>query len=415
MIVTGELVKDLGTSKFVPIVRQENGGKSLPRSVSTRYYADLSDGRDVGEQFKDLLHKIHKVPRARKPVLGKSPFVAAGTGDASGSPAVGAPVIPTALNDASATYNKALDLARQGDMVEWRRLVRAVKQPLPAALAQWRGNYGQGHGFLKEALPKVVAEAAGIYSPLMCVALAGVQSGNADFINQQSLIDDFLSPSGWELSGTTILTRIPEAMVFTYQALHGAACLDSRQLPAAIALSRARIHRPQETASTVLFQDTALIGWPESFETHCTRAWSYLLELPTHWAWIPTVFGSVDDYMIALSAYYMALNVQELADRIVQGEGTLIEGEEVLRLTVPILFCSFPREILVRAYRLLLERPDEIRAIWRSMGVKDPQMAEAWPKWIQQCRRWLGRLYPYGLTHGPIIQTDLFSDIRPEA
>lgn len=51
MVVTGELVRDLGTNKFVPIVRQTNDPKSRPHCVSTRFYVDLSETADGDESI----------------------------------------------------------------------------------------------------------------------------------------------------------------------------------------------------------------------------------------------------------------------------------------------------------------------------------------------------------------------------
>jgi hypothetical protein len=62
MIVTGELIRDLGTSKFIPIIRQSSSTPVLPKSVSTRLYVDLSSAKNVEEQFGRLLRELHEVP-----------------------------------------------------------------------------------------------------------------------------------------------------------------------------------------------------------------------------------------------------------------------------------------------------------------------------------------------------------------
>ncbi len=46
MIVTGELVKDLGTRKFIPVIRQGAGQERKPRFLETRYHINLSEDRD---------------------------------------------------------------------------------------------------------------------------------------------------------------------------------------------------------------------------------------------------------------------------------------------------------------------------------------------------------------------------------
>lgn len=73
MIVTAELVRDLGTAKFIPIIRQNSVRPIVPTSVSTRLYINLSHGADHVAEMKSLLQELHSVPPERPP-LGPSPF-----------------------------------------------------------------------------------------------------------------------------------------------------------------------------------------------------------------------------------------------------------------------------------------------------------------------------------------------------
>jgi hypothetical protein len=414
MIVTGELVKNLGSSKFVPIVRQANGSSLRPKSVSTRYYVNLSEGSNREEALKDLVHKLHKVPKNIKPVLGDSPF--ASLPAAASQPGSDAERAGTNANvaDAVGTHAAGLEIACKGDMVAWRQLVRKVKAPLSQALMEWRQRYdGQG-AFLMTALPDLVTEAAAIYSPLISLALAGVESTNEKFANQKALLDDFLLPKNWNLSGSTILTRIPEALAFTYQALHGATCLETRQLGLAIALSRTRVTCAHESKGELVHRDHQLIGWPESFDTRCDTAWRYLVSLPKKCPWLLQIFGSNEDYEAALCGYYLSLNVQELGDMLARGEGAALDSEEGLHFTIPLSCHVVTREVLQRGYRLLTDSPDDVRAIWRSLGVTDSAMAAAWPKWIKQCHKWISKLSRFGY-RGGVAHAELLQDIPPES
>lgn len=74
MIVAGELERNLGTSKFIPIIRQEAGSCLLPKSVSTRFYVNLSDDQNFEDQFELLLRELHQEPAVVKPPLGNNPF-----------------------------------------------------------------------------------------------------------------------------------------------------------------------------------------------------------------------------------------------------------------------------------------------------------------------------------------------------
>ena len=74
MIVTGELVRDLGSNKFIPVVRQSGGETILPRCVSTRLYINLGEGGQSDEEFEKLLRELHEARLVSKPALGKNPF-----------------------------------------------------------------------------------------------------------------------------------------------------------------------------------------------------------------------------------------------------------------------------------------------------------------------------------------------------
>ena len=72
LIITAELVEDLGTSKFIPIIRQASGKEKVPKFLKTRVHIDFTDDRKFNEKFTELLHELHQVEQ--KPPLGKNPF-----------------------------------------------------------------------------------------------------------------------------------------------------------------------------------------------------------------------------------------------------------------------------------------------------------------------------------------------------
>jgi len=74
MILTGELAQNLGTDKFIPLVRSKGGSPSIPKFLGTRLYIDFSDESIFEEQFLFLLRELHKEPLLKKPNLGLNPF-----------------------------------------------------------------------------------------------------------------------------------------------------------------------------------------------------------------------------------------------------------------------------------------------------------------------------------------------------
>ena len=77
LIITEQLVRDLGTNKFIPIIRQASGEEKVPTFLGTRVYIDFTDDSQFDEKFTDLLHELHQVEQ--KPPLGKSPFSKTGS------------------------------------------------------------------------------------------------------------------------------------------------------------------------------------------------------------------------------------------------------------------------------------------------------------------------------------------------
>jgi hypothetical protein len=74
MIVNGTLIRDLGTDKFIPVLRQGSLSRRVPTALSTRLNIDFSDDKEYGTRLEELLRELHDVPLARRPSLGQSPF-----------------------------------------------------------------------------------------------------------------------------------------------------------------------------------------------------------------------------------------------------------------------------------------------------------------------------------------------------
>ena len=62
MIVTKKLVQDLGTDKFIPIIRQVLGEDKIPAFLGTQDYIDFTDEERFDEKFDELFHEHLQVP-----------------------------------------------------------------------------------------------------------------------------------------------------------------------------------------------------------------------------------------------------------------------------------------------------------------------------------------------------------------
>lgn len=416
MIVTGELIKDLGTAKFIPIIRQDGGKSDVPKFMGTRFYVNLSEGQKLDEEFQELLRELHNEPALKKPAIGKSPFAKTPAGNESHtviptpSPV---PAVGTVGDDVSDIYRAALEIARQGDLVAWRQLSKQAKSPISARLADWRKNWEGKRladgGLAVADLPAMCVDGLSAYAPLLCVALAGVESGREAFNNQAGVLDEIMFPKDWQGSGLTVMVEFPDTAAYVYQALHGALCLETDQLQLAVRLVMTRIQRPYESESHRLFENAELIGWPKSLQS-CTVGWSYLVDLSEKLPWVAKIFGDVDSYKSALHAYYLTLNVFELATVLAAGREEDLNKNEFW-IGIPVISAGISEEQKRKAYRLLTRNPKAMVGIWEGRGVSTVKMKAAWPKWLQHTQNTRGRLGYWISSHSGMPHKNLFDDL----
>lgn len=74
MLVTGEMMRNVGTTKFIPIVRQTSQQRILPPWLAARLYIDLSDGAAYHAAVEDLARSLHNIS-VPIPPLGQPPMV----------------------------------------------------------------------------------------------------------------------------------------------------------------------------------------------------------------------------------------------------------------------------------------------------------------------------------------------------
>ena len=69
MIVTQKLVEDLGTNKFIPIIRQTEWEDKTPEFLRERVYIDFTDDTQFDAKFEELLHERLLLPPLQKPCI----------------------------------------------------------------------------------------------------------------------------------------------------------------------------------------------------------------------------------------------------------------------------------------------------------------------------------------------------------
>jgi tetratricopeptide (TPR) repeat protein len=72
-IITSEIFTNIGTVKFIPILRSGDELDAIPVALRGRYYCDMRDDEKFNEKYFDLLKDIFKIPKYKKPRVGKKP------------------------------------------------------------------------------------------------------------------------------------------------------------------------------------------------------------------------------------------------------------------------------------------------------------------------------------------------------
>ena len=394
MIVTAQIVQDLGTDKFIPIIRQTSGQEKTPTFLGTRVYIGFTNDSQFESEFDKLIHELHRVPIVKKPPLGKNPFAKLPSGQET-PPSDGLDSqlseIPEQVKSAAEAYSTAFKLARAGDVLGWRELAKRIKPSVFKSLVQWRQNeLDAQRPKSKEQLVRVVDEAVEIISPLISVALVGVESGREQFRDQKSTLDDLLNIARWNRAGYEVWINIPYALGYVYHSLHGSLSLSTNQLGLALRLARLKISLVDGTKPMPVWETGELVGCTASLGDSLTEGWEYLSTACEKWDWLSRIFGGELEYRTSLVAYYMALNIHELATEIASGHQETLNTRSEYYFAIPLTFLSEECHITQRAAALLHNR-EELTNLWTCLNVTREQMENSWGDWIQLIKNRLWR------------------------
>ena len=311
------------------------------------------------------------------------------------------PDIPEQVESASHAYEIAFSLARAGDVLGWRKLVKNIRPNVFKSLVEWRQDE------LNDQKPKnteqsieVVDKAVEIISPLMVVALVGIESGREEFRNQKSLLDDLLNITGWNSDENRDWIRLPYALGYVYHSLHGCTGLSTNQIDIALGLARVKIpDRYNRKKVLQVWEMSELVGWPKSLGPNCVESWRYLANAYERegWEWLSDLFEGKREYRALLVAYYMALNIHELGVLIALNQqdnlSTSYSTSFPFHFNVPLTFMSENQEVYQRAIHLLCRNPDSVTGLWTILNVTHEQMKNSWEHWVRNFEGWLRNVY----------------------
>ncbi len=394
MIVTAELVRSVGTNKFIPIVRNSAAGDSVPRFLQTRFHVNLSDDcADLEAQRTVLLRELHRVPPERPP-LGKNPFAAPDS--LQPTTAVSIAAIPAPTASPSQMYRAAEEVIRRPDLMGWRQLSKRTSGQFAPALSDWRRQHEANHPRTESELLAAVDEAVAMVAPRVVLALAGVESSTAAFKDQRAVFDDLYNISGWNRSGTTTLAELPDALGYVYQSLHGALCWDTVQVELAFLLSDMELRAPDGGSVYRLRDQKALMGWPSSLGRSCTATWRFIYSAADRWTWLGEIFGSDERYQVALVSYYLALALDEFAEstRTAELREIMRSNTRTFSFDIPLTFTEAPYDVISKSVEAVRRQLPLLRDRWALSGVDVKLLPSLWPSWLRASYSWLSATYP---------------------
>lgn len=388
-IITAELVDDLGTDKFIPIIRQSSDDEKTPTFLTPKVYIDFTNDDQFDASFDQLLREIHGAPLYPKPPLGKNPFV-----EQSSAPEISNshdPNVPEKIESASSTYKRAETLIAGENAFRWRQFVKQIRQDVSSSLEEWRLQFEQEKLDGTEKILEVVDKTTHIVSPLISIALAGVESGEKDFSDQKSILHDLFTIVRWKNSTYTAWIDMPNVLRYVYHALHGGLSLKTYQLNLALNLAResVRVNYPSNSRGRVW--EMRNLNGAYYFNVESADLWKYVNSAYQKWKWLDLIFRDDTEYRASLVAYYMALNMHELAKEVASGNQEKLD--DYYRFKVPIDFLFEKYEIKGYAIDMLLSN-STLPELWTCLDVTQEQMKNSWKTWIYQCKHQFLSNYP---------------------
>jgi hypothetical protein len=74
LVITSEVVENIDTKKFIPVIRGNTSSLKVPRCIGPRLYVDFTRDDDYVPKLEELLREILNSPASAKPALGSNPF-----------------------------------------------------------------------------------------------------------------------------------------------------------------------------------------------------------------------------------------------------------------------------------------------------------------------------------------------------
>jgi len=219
MIVTTELVQNLGTKKFIPIIRQNAKESPVqPICVGSRKHINFSSDDEFNASLDELVQTLLKGSKFNKPPLGPNPYAGLSSPTAATQELQkkSESDFQKAIDDPNVAYEIAGGIAASGDTKTWRRLLRTLSNRGLDDLTAWRSSDETVPASTdRDRSPLIRHASIGVsyYMPLIACLVAGAESGKPEFSGQLGWIDEIYYPSKESLRNC-VLGRFSATCIF---------------------------------------------------------------------------------------------------------------------------------------------------------------------------------------------------------
>lgn len=394
-VVTGELVQNLGSKKFVPIIRQNTESFKMPTCINTRLAVNLSSKDIFDAEFEKLIASLKRERPSSKPQFPeKSPTIERAD-----------PPDRRPIDNESTDYESALIEASHNRIGIWRGMAKRAKADAFNRITKWRESIEDRdknpskEESNSEKLETDLLNGMNCFEDLFKVVIAGIESGNPSLATQEGLLFDFAKLPNWKRSGRTYVVTFPELLIYSYQCIYGASCIQNGQAQNAIKLANIKLPPPITASKSdflKLYEEPNYVGWPNPLDHTCTKAWSFIQKLPQNWDWLNEAFGGEQDYKASVSSYYLTLSWIEFIDDLSKGKSSIISKDDV-RLCVPTSFLVGDEG--AKAFQLFLQNKKGLIEYAESLNVSRETQYANWTHWVRHCDNWVSNVYSFSLRY----------------
>jgi hypothetical protein len=398
MLITEELYKDLGSSKFIPVILDQqkiNNADYFPTFLSSlRKGIFRSQYNNESSFIEAIARAITNRPRDPKPPLG-----------GSGWKELTQPNIPPeSINveylaqesNAGILFNYVLKITRNGDITAFKLLRTHLIEISNNKLRKLREDHEAKFEAKSESnLFAIMDKFVNAMAPVLLTAYAASLSSNEKFTKQDGVMLDLLSIDCWfsRIKPTFIMLRdIPYMLAFTYHHIYGAIHIFNENFPNLIRLLNTKLQNP-DTAGDYkpLYKTRHVVANIESLGKDCFLCFKFLLNSYERWEWLKLIFKTEKEYRNYLVSYQLTIHILSYIFYLQEGN-----FNQEINFDVPLTFMIAEREQRVAAMNLIMKESDFFQDLLRKSKISKETAITQWKRW-SDANMQISKHYPYYL------------------